>query len=499
MHGSSNPPFLRFRDAIILAAALGIGAIIRWMMRDYESSDFILFFGHWYDIIAQKGGLYALREQFTNYTPPYTYLLLLATIIPLQKLYAIKLIMCIFDLALAWLAFLIVRELRGSGLLAAISFAIVFIAPTVMINSALWGQCDAVYTTFLLGMIYFLLRGKNLAAVAMWSLAFAFKQQAIFLLPVILILMCRGSTPLKYLLVIPVVYLVMILPSLLAGRPFIELLTIYLHQAGGYSGLSHNAPTFYGALGNIHYNPASVTWIIAACVLAIVAGYLALRAFFTVTHSIDKLLKFAMILLLIAPLLTFLRPFADIVLASGRSPSAYLAISGTIPGAAGWMTEDAPHVIGFTGLLVAMVIIGILCFTGARPAIAARRNSGLILTVSLLSALLVPFVLVRMHERYFYPADVIAILFAFRYPRYFYIPLLIICTSLLSYSPYLLGREIVPMPVLSMVVGLTIVIVMSKFAGMLGRKISVRSKAVAYPSIITACLPSTGSMISPIR
>jgi hypothetical protein len=55
-----------------------------------------------------------------------------------------------------------------------------------------------------------------------------------------------------------------------------------------------------------------------------------------------------------------------------------------------------------------------------------------------------------MHERYFYPADVLSIAFAFLYPEFFYVPLLVIGTSFLSYQQFLFERDLVPLPVLTL-------------------------------------------------
>ena len=45
-----------------------------------------------------------------------------------------------------------------------------------------------------------------------------------------------------------------------------------------------------------------------------------------------------------------------------------------------------------------------------------------------------------MHDRYFFAADVISIIFAFYSPRHFYIPVVIGMSSFLSYFPYLFGK-----------------------------------------------------------
>jgi len=67
------------------------------------------------------------------------------------------------------------------------------------------------------------------------------------------------------------------------------------------------------------------------------------------------------------------------------------------------------------------------------------------------STLLVPFVLPKMHQRYFFPADILSIVFGFYFPAYFYIPLVINMVSFFSYQYFLFGPEDVPMSVLALV------------------------------------------------
>ena len=51
-----------------------------------------------------------------------------------------------------------------------------------------------------------------------------------------------------------------------------------------------------------------------------------------------------------------------------------------------------------------------------------------------------------MHERFFFPADVIAIVLAFYLPRYWYVPIVIGLISFFSYFPYLFNKIIIPLP-----------------------------------------------------
>lgn len=41
-----------------------------------------------------------------------------------------------------------------------ITFAVVIMLPTVILNSAYWGQCDSIYTTFIILTLLYLYKGK---------------------------------------------------------------------------------------------------------------------------------------------------------------------------------------------------------------------------------------------------------------------------------------------------------------------------------------------------
>ena len=61
------------------------------------------------------------------------------------------------------------------------------------------------------------------------------------------------------------------------------------------------------------------------------------------------------------------------------------------------------------------------------------------------STLLVPFVLPRMHDRYFFAADVLSIVLAFVVPRLIPVAVLVQLASFFAYLPYLFDVEPVPL------------------------------------------------------
>ena len=60
-----------------------------------------------------------------------------------------------------------------------------------------------------------------------------------------------------------------------------------------------------------------------------------------------------------------------------------------------------------------------------------------------------PYFLPKMHDRYFFAADVLSIAFAFYFPRYFFIPLVVGTTSLFTYFLFLFKIEVIPLPLLA--------------------------------------------------
>ena len=84
-----------------------------------------------------------------------------------------------------------------------------------------------------------------------------------------------------------------------------------------------------------------------------------------------------------------------------------------------------------------------------------------VVLLATLFAILVPFFLPAMHERYFYLADALSVVAAFYFPRRLWpVPLLVQFASFLSYTPFLFGRTAVDLKwlALAMLVALVLVI-----------------------------------------
>jgi len=65
-----------------------------------------------------------------------------------------------------------------------------------------------------------------------------------------------------------------------------------------------------------------------------------------------------------------------------------------------------------------------------------RFNNRSLLILFLISLVFFPFFLPKMHDRYFFFADILSIVYVFIYPRYFLVPILITCASIIAYLPF---------------------------------------------------------------
>ncbi|MFF1615046.1 glycosyltransferase 87 family protein [Amycolatopsis sp. NPDC058278] len=229
-----------------LVAAIGLLAFaVRWSLIRYDTSDYREFLRPWYEFIIQHGGFRALREDFSDYNAPYRYLLVVLTYLPLPPHGAVKALSVLFDVVAAYFTYRIVALKYRSRWTPALAALLVFMLPTVVLNGAMWAQCDSIYASFTLGGVYHLLRRQPWWACVFIGLAVSFKLQAIFILPLLLAMVLLGRVPWRALLAIPVVYLVLDLPAIVLGADPIRLLTIYPRQSGIYPEMTLNAPSVW--------------------------------------------------------------------------------------------------------------------------------------------------------------------------------------------------------------------------------------------------------------
>ena len=255
-------PYLPLALAGILVL---ISLYVRYVTRSMTNSDMETFVLVWYAKLQRHGPIIGLGKDFYNYTPPYLYLLAFATLTSsfIAPLTSVKIIAMIFDVFSAIMAYNIVRLHRPQGPLPGLAAAVLFAGPTMLLNSAVWGQADSVFASFLLACLYLLLINRPLPAVASFSVALAFKLQAIFVAPWLLVMVLWGKIRWYYLLAVPLVYAICMAPAVAFGRTWTEVLTAFAGRAGAGKALTHNAASIY-----VFFPRSAYAWLLWPAAMA---------------------------------------------------------------------------------------------------------------------------------------------------------------------------------------------------------------------------------------
>ena len=261
---------------MVLLLPIGAAMLVRVLCLDYASGDYNSFLRHWYEFFKRNGGFSAIAGSVGDYNVPYLYFIAAISYLGVPDLYLYKLFSILWDVLTAWGCLRLVRSLvrERQGSIAPLSaFAAALLLPTVVLNGALWGQCDAIYGALCVHASALVLEGQNKTSVALMGMAFAFKLQAIFVLPLWGVLWLAGKVKFRELWVFPLTYLIVILPAVIMGKPVGDILGIYFTQMGEYSRLVLNAPSVYQFIPygiELDENLASKLGILAAGVLVLI-------------------------------------------------------------------------------------------------------------------------------------------------------------------------------------------------------------------------------------
>lgn len=238
-------------ELMILLLPIGLAFFFRVLLLDHATLDYQDFLSQWVEHFRHNGGVAALKDPVGNYNVPYLYLLALLSYLPVPDLYGIKLFSILFDVLLAWGGLRLVKTLTQDRLPSLFAFALLLLLPTVTLNGSCWGQCDSVWAALCLHALASALQNKPIASLSLLALAFAFKLQAIFLIPLWGALWFCGRVKLSHFLTFPGVFALSMAPALLMGKPAGDILRIYLDQAGdsiSWQTLNYNSPSLFSLL-----------------------------------------------------------------------------------------------------------------------------------------------------------------------------------------------------------------------------------------------------------
>lgn len=237
-------------EVLFLAVLTLLAAGVRISVRSFVADDWSIYWSDWLSHL-QQGGFRALADDFYDYAPPVMYILYLITLLPVNAMTAFKGLCCLLEFVGAWVIGDMVYDCTGSRKKAHAAYGIFLFLPTVILNAAVWSQCDIIYTLLILCSVRMLLKNRTWAGMWFYGAAFAVKLQTLFIFPFLMILWVRKKVDLKHFIPIPIMYLAGVLPAYLVGRPFSELIGIYAFQGSKDRwSLSIKFPNIYQIIGN---------------------------------------------------------------------------------------------------------------------------------------------------------------------------------------------------------------------------------------------------------
>ena len=316
--------------------AVSVALIYGVFWNSHEAPDLRGFLFPWLAHIRSAGPIHAFSEPFSNYSPPYLYLLSAASLLSLSPLSTVKLLSVLGSLLLGFAAYRLMRAAHPSKAVEA--GCLTLLLPTVILNGPFLGQCDALWVACCLLAVAAAIDDRPFGMTAWAAVAFAIKAQAIFIAPFVAAIIVRERKWAAVLIPFGI-YAIAIAPAWIIGWPLGDLLTIYAKQYS-YAELLSLAPNLWAL------------------------------------------------------------PYV--------------------------LIQPAPHILFLLGYAA----------TGVAVIIYLWRFPRNLLIAALLSSLLIPWLMPKMHERYFVLADVLALMLAISDRRCIIVLILVQAGSLFSFGAY---------------------------------------------------------------
>jgi Gpi18-like mannosyltransferase len=172
---------------------------------------------------------------------------------------------------------------------------------------------------------------------------------------------------------------------------------------------------------------------------------------------------------LLLPCVAAGRPLTSLLTIYWRQALWHDELTLNAPNIYQWLPDRGLEDLSLTGLAVATLISGLLIWLLYRRRNGQALASKQLFGVALLFAVVEPFLLPRMHERYFYLADVLSVVYAFLCPARWFLPICIGSASLVAYMPFLTGADAGTVAYAAVTVLCVLLILLVDFAGVLRR------------------------------
>ena len=233
------------------------GMAFRWTGIRFEGVDFQNCLLSWYLQLKGGNGLEALADYKGDYNLPYATILYFLTFIPVEPVISIKMVSILFEyLEAALLMKMVMEAAEGERkyLYGALAYGLVLCNPVAVINSGYLAQSEGIWSCLALLSLWYIWKDKPVKGMLMFGFALAIKLQAVFVLPLILILyFCKRKFTILHLLWVPVAIQVLCIPAIMGGCGFDIAYRIYTNLLGEYPFMYYYYPNIWTFFQEVPY------------------------------------------------------------------------------------------------------------------------------------------------------------------------------------------------------------------------------------------------------
>ncbi len=270
-----------------------------------ESPDYYTYYATWVEQYRHLGIVKGLSTTIGDYYVPINVIYAIISLFPWEPWVLIAAVSCLFEYITVIFLYRIIMFLstgqRAKGELqikAAYAAVAVLFLPCSMWNSALWKQCDSIYTCFAIIALYYLIQDRYRMAVIFLGISLSFKLQAVILIPVFgCVYLIKRRYSLLHFLWLPVVYLIAGFPAVILHRGLRATYLTYLGQMQeGTSqsyGLNSYFPNLYAFGLDQYYHQLALPAVLLA--IAFLGSMLLLVYHYREQISADRIIYLAIL------------------------------------------------------------------------------------------------------------------------------------------------------------------------------------------------------------
>lgn len=281
-------------DKVALGILITMAVIVRLaLMSEVKlSPDYESYYLKWVMEYRERGIIGGLSTTIGDYYVPLNIMYAICSLFPCEPYIPLTIFSGIAEFVSAYYLYRIVEMLllesgktkEKAKRVGAYMGVFSLYLPFVVFNGALWKQCDAIYAVFLVIAIFHLLKEDYNKSFIFLALSFGFKLQSIFFVPLYLVIyMAKKNYSILRFLWVPVMYLVMGLPSVLLGRGLRATYFSYLAQTNETSSEGYGMVSFYPNFYNFGLD--NYDEFLKVPGIALAAAVLVALAVFTIRHK----------------------------------------------------------------------------------------------------------------------------------------------------------------------------------------------------------------------